>query len=374
MSYPTANPNYSMKSTWRRDRSQWTYFHWLYEILDVHPSDLDVEVPVHSKEDPMPYLSQWQMHRWVLVHALIPLAIHHAYVTYTGRNLSPVAAVFFYSIAFKLTGIREIRMLRHLSHTYGFLDGDKHERDGVPDVGVAKVLHSLISTSTFRPMMSIFLSYRSALPPASIHWAYLPLEIGLYSVILDFWFYWYHRLMHEVASLWKYHRTHHLTKHPNPLLTLYADVEQEIFDIAAIPLLAWASLKLMGLPMGFYEWWICHMYVVFAELAGHSGLRVHSSPPSTVAWLLRAFDAELVIEDHDLHHRHGWKKAHNYGKQTRLWDRLFGTCHDRIESAACNVDYNDRVTIPLVWNVKPFNWSFQGCMKPRITDETVKCK
>jgi hypothetical protein len=34
--------------------------------------------------------------------------------------------------------------------------------------------------------------------------------------------------------LWKYHRTHHLTKHPNPLLTLYADTEQEFFDILGV--------------------------------------------------------------------------------------------------------------------------------------------
>lgn len=37
------------------------------------------------------------------------------------------------------------------------------------------------------------------------------------------------------------------------------------------------------------------------------------------------FDMELVIEDHDLHYRNGWRRSHNYGKQTRLWDRLFGT-------------------------------------------------
>jgi sterol desaturase/sphingolipid hydroxylase (fatty acid hydroxylase superfamily) len=99
--------------------------------------------------------------------------------------------------------------------------------------------------------------------------------------------------------------------------------------------------------MGFYEWWICHQYVVFAELAGHSGLRVHASPPSTLSWLLRWFDAELVIEDHDLHHRKGWKKSHNYGKQTRLWDRVFGTCCDRIESVQGNVDYVNQSPMPL---------------------------
>lgn len=348
MEKPKGNPKDSMKSTWRQaDRNEWTIFHWFYELLGIHPTALDKEVPVHSKKDKVPHVRDSHLHRWVLVHSFIPLALHHAYVLYTGHNLGPIGAFFFYMAAFKLTAIHELHALRRLGHTYGFLDGDKHERDGVPDVGVAKVVHSLVSTATLRPMFSIFLAYRTSQTPDTISWLWLPLEIGLYGIILDFWFYWYHRLMHDVSSLWQYHRTHHLTKHPNPLLTLYADHEQEFFDIAGIPLLAFFSLKLMGLPMGFYDWWVCHQYVMFAELAGHSGLRLHATPPNTLSWLLRMFDAELVIEDHDVHHRKGWRKSHNYGKQTRLWDRVFGTCHDRIECASDNVDYENSVGMPL---------------------------
>ncbi|PYI07528.1 hypothetical protein BO78DRAFT_312995 [Aspergillus sclerotiicarbonarius CBS 121057] len=348
MSDTHPNPKDSMKSTWRRqDRSQWSIAHWFFEILGVHPTDLNKPIPVHSKTEKIPYMGQWSQHRWVLYHSFIPLALHQAYVTYTGQNLGSVAVFFFYSFAFKLIAIHELHVMRRMGHMIGFLDGDQHERDGVPDVGVFKTVRSLMSTSTFRPIMTVFLSYRASQTPAEMSWAWLPLEIGLYGIILDFWFYWYHRLMHDVGSLWKYHRTHHLTKHPNPLLTLYADTEQEIFDIAGIPLFTYFSLRLMGLPMGFYEWWICHQYVMFAELAGHSGLRMHASPPSTLNWLLKLFGAELVVEDHDLHHRKGWKKSHNYGKQTRLWDRIFGTCRERIESVPDNVDYDNKLVMPV---------------------------
>ena len=337
-----------MKSTWRRiDRAQWTIFHWFYELLGIHPVELDQEVPVHAKKDKVPHVPDWSMHRWVILHTIIPFALHHAYVVYTGQNLGPIGAFFFYSAAFKAIAIHKLHVLRRLGHVHGFFDGDKHERDGVPDVGVAKVVHSLISTSTIRPIFSVFLSYRTSQAPADMSWYWLPLEAGLYGIILDFWFYWYHRLMHDVGSLWKYHRTHHLTKHPNPLLTLYADTEQEFFDIAGIPLLTYGTMKLMGLPMGFYEWFLCHQYVVFAELAGHSGLRVHATPPNTLSWLLKMFNAELVIEDHDLHHRYGWKSSHNYGKQTRLWDRIFGTCRDRIECTDEMIDYDEKVPMPL---------------------------
>jgi sterol desaturase/sphingolipid hydroxylase (fatty acid hydroxylase superfamily) len=344
------NPRDSMKSTWRTDKSQWGFWHWLYEILNVHPTNLNQDVPVHSKTDPVPHRSSWQMHRWVLVHASIPLIIHQAFVYFTGKNLSAIGAFFLYTLFFKLSAIHHLYALRWLGHTYGFFDGDVHGRDEVPDTSVGKVIRSLMSTSTVRPMMSTFLAYSARQAPASISLYWLPLEIGLYGIVLDFWFYWYHRFMHDNDGLWQYHRRHHLTKHPNPLLTLYADSEQEIFDIAIIPLLTWCSLKLMGLPMGFYDWWVCHQYVVFAELEGHSGLRLHATPPNTFSWLLEVFNCELVIEDHDLHHRKGWKKSHNYGKQTRLWDRIFGTCHDRIETLESNVDYENPVPMPFFFD------------------------
>ena len=344
------NSKDSMKSTWRRqDHAEWTIFHWFFEILGIHSVELDQAVPVHQKDEKVPWTSEWLLHRWVLFHAFLPIGIQHLYVMYTGLNFTRLQAFVFYAIWFKIIAIRELHALRRIGHQVGFFDGDQHERDGVPDMAVRKVVHSLLSTSTIRPIFTVLLSYRASQTPANMSWAWLPLEAGLYGIVLDFWFYIYHRLMHETDFLWKYHRTHHLTKHPNPLLTLFADSEQEFFDIAGIPLLAYFSLRLMGLPMGFYEWWVCHQYVVFAELAGHSGLRLRTVPPNTLSWLLRMLNAELVIEDHDLHHRKGWKSSANYGKQTRLWDRAFGTCRERVESGIENVDWDNHIGMPLFW-------------------------
>jgi sterol desaturase/sphingolipid hydroxylase (fatty acid hydroxylase superfamily) len=163
--------------------------------------------------------------------------------------------------------------------------------------------------------------------------------------------------MHDVDWLWQFHRTHHLTKHPNPLLSLYADTEQEIMDIAGIPFLTWLSIRALGLPMGYYDWWVCNQFIVFVEMYGHSGLRIQASPPSTVTPLLRLAGCELVIEDHDLHHRKGWKKSVNYGKQTRLWDRLFGTLGQRVENVEGNLDYDHPVTMPIFGTPKaPEGW------------------
>ncbi|KHN98660.1 Fatty acid hydroxylase [Metarhizium album ARSEF 1941] len=341
-------PKHSMKSTWRtQERRQWGLAHWFFDVLGVLPTSLDRHVPVHQKSEKTPYLSDWQLHRWAMFHTAIPLIVHQLYAQYAGTNLSKPQAALFYGSAMLLTSIRELHVLREMGHRHGFLDGDTHERDGVPDGGVWKVIVSLLSTVSFRTLLFVLLAYRTAETPADVNWPWLPFEVGLYAIVLDFWFYWYHRLMHEMPGLWRFHRTHHLTKHPNPLLTLYADAVQEVLDIVGMPLLTYSSMKLAGMPMGFYELWISGAYVVFTELMGHSGLRVCGSTPNMFNSILRLVGAELTIEDHDLHHRKGWRVSGNYGKQTFLWDRIFGTCKDRMETRPANVDYANRITMPI---------------------------
>ena len=343
------NPKDNMKSTWRTaDKSTWGFFHWVFELMTIHPTDVNKPITVHKKTDPVPYLPQWNTHLWVCFWGLLPLVGQQLYMSITGKTFHPLFAFFYYAYAFKLSSIQEFRMLRAHGHKYGFLDGDVHDRDQIPDNSVRKVLMSLELTSLIRPAAAVLFTYhRNEQPFFGGLTPWVVLETGLYGIVLDFYYYWYHRVMHETDALWQYHRTHHLTKHPNPLLTLFADAEQEFFDSIGIPVLTWATMRLMGLPMGFHDWWMCHQYIVFTELVGHSGLRLFAHPPSTMSWFLKIFDAELVIEDHDLHHRKGWKQSANYGKQTRLWDKAFGTCADRIEMTPQLVDKNYQIRIGL---------------------------
>lgn len=344
------NPKDSLKSTWQTaDKKEWSMWHWLIEILDVHPMTIGKPAPVFSKTDKIPNSSSKYVHRWVLTYASVPMLIHYAYTAYTGINLTLVQALVLYGSWLNFTAIREIQIIRRLGQTYGFLDGDKHERDGVPDVRVREVVTSLLLTSMTRPVMAIVMAWDPSKTPDSIipNLGWLFIELTVYPIMVDFWFYWYHRAMHDVPWLWQFHRTHHLTKHPNALLSLYADSWQELFDIVVIPVLAFYSTKLMGLPMGFYETWICYEYVIYIELFGHSGLRIHGSPALSAAPLLKYFNMDLTGEDHDLHHRTGWKKSHNYGKQTRFWDTIFNTKAERIEAREENVDYSVDVVLPL---------------------------
>nr|POE78683.1 fatty acid hydroxylase vlma [Quercus suber] len=334
----------NMKSSWRNDRSVWGLHHWSIHLLNIYHTDAGKPVPVFQKTDKIPYLTQWSLHRWILWHALWPIMVQNLHIWYYGKNFGPWTAGLFYTLAFQLNAIHQLWALRRMGHKFGYLDGDKHARDEVPDVGVTKVFNSLHMTTIIRPAVAIFMCYRSS-AKASLSW-WLPIELGLYPVVLDFFFYFYHRACHENDSLWKYHRTHHLTKHPNPLLSSYADTEQEFIEIALIPFLTYGTLKLAGFPMPFHDWWICHSYILFTEAFGHSGLRLWGSPAGTSSWILRYLNCELTIEDHDMHHRKGWKQSHNYGKATRVWDRIFGTCGERVEGFDENIDLNRPINFP----------------------------
>ncbi|GIZ46806.1 hypothetical protein CKM354_000991600 [Cercospora kikuchii] len=340
-------PQDSMKSTWRGDKSQWGFSHKFFNLIDAfHTAPDQTPPPVFAKTDKVPYMNELSCHLWILVHAGWPMALQQLYIWYTGHDMHAIAAFFFYTAAMQINAIHEVKILRRLGYRYGYLDGDKHQRDEVPDVGVNKTFASLQLTTTIRPMLAIIFSWRSR-GALQLSW-WIPLELALYSVVLDGFFYLYHRSCHEVDRLWQYHRTHHLTKHPNPLLSSYADEEQEFLEIALIPFLTWATLKyVFQLPMGFHDWWLCHQYIIFAEPFGHSGLRIYSCTPGVHSPLLKLFGMELVIEDHDLHHRKGWRKSSNYGKQTRFWDKIFGTCGRRIEVIEENVDMKYNFNFPL---------------------------
>ncbi|EGP89142.1 unnamed protein product [Zymoseptoria tritici ST99CH_1A5] len=340
-------PQDSMKSTWRGDEKQWGFSHKFLIWLDAFHTVPGQEPPIHAKTDKMPVLSEWSCHVWILLHAIWPMLLQQAYISWTGYDFHPFAVYFLYTMAMQINSIHEVKILRRLGYKYGYLDGDKHARDEVPDVGVNKVFASLQLTTSIRPMMTMLFAYRRR-GGMQLSW-WLPVELALYSVVLDGFFYAYHRACHELDYLWQYHRTHHLTKHPNPMLSSYADHEQEFLEIALIPFLTWAVLKYaFQLPMGFHDWWICHEYVIFSEAFGHSGLRIYSTTTSAASPFLKAFGCELAVEDHDLHHRRGWKKSSNYGKQTRLWDVLFGTTGQRIEITPETIDHSATFNMPLL--------------------------
>ncbi|OAA50882.1 Fatty acid hydroxylase [Beauveria brongniartii RCEF 3172] len=311
----------SMKSTWLHgDRSRWKWSHKLLAgQLTAHP-EYDVDIPVHAKTGPMPVVAGWTPHVFVLLRALGTMLAHQVLLRVTGWRALPAWLAFGLSTVDRVAVSLGKLMLGRAGLTVLLAYGGGGGADATAPLDVAA---------------------------DSAWWAWLAVHIGVYTLALDFFFYWYHRAMHDVPALWKLHRRHHLTKHPNAMLTGYADDEQEMGDILLIPLLTYVAMRAaFGDRFDFYHWWVCQVYVLFTESAGHSGVRLLLNPPSTLDWLWDRFGLALAVEDHDMHHRRGSKKSFNYGKQTLVWDHLFGTVYPREETP--HVDRTKVVWFPMV--------------------------
>lgn len=75
---------------------------------------------------------------------------------------------------------------------------------------------------------------------------------------------------------------------------------------------------------------------------------MYFTAPQAFPFLLQKLGMDITLEDHDIHHRSSYRgRGGNYGKQTRIWDRVFGTVEDRVEGPNENIDKNLPVNLPL---------------------------
>ncbi|KAF8315651.1 hypothetical protein DL93DRAFT_2078881 [Clavulina sp. PMI_390] len=277
-----------------------------------------------------PWLSQ---HMFIFPRAVAPIVLQYISMRAFGYSWPFPVAFGIYAVAFFIFAGSMLRFFNHLGEKHGFLDGEVH-RDEVPDARLAWTMGGLMFTNVARPLLGCFVAYDRYEVPHFNLWS--PIHMFMFTVILDFWFYIYHRAMHEFDFLWRFHKTHHMTKHPNALLSAFADAEQDLFDLLLIPLITYLTY-----PLPFHLWWLTSLYILYVEIAGHTGLRLFMIPAVTGP-LLQPLGMEIIVEDHDLHHRNGWRKSSNYGKQTRVWDVLFGTTRPRLEMVSENIDWNTR--------------------------------
>lgn len=334
---PAAGKPKSMEATWhKQDRSKWSFFEKAIVMMGILQDPAGSEPPpVFAKTDPVPVMSVWTQWKWLLPRALPPVIINYVYTTYTGQSVSRFVAGPLYLAWFIAYGGNLFRMLNRMTKKWGFFDGSV-ERDGIPDGDTKNVLFELLGVIVLRAIFAFTFIYPED-QTNLLTWkiiVLMPFNLFINACVIDFWFYWYHRIMHE-TSFYKYHKKHHMTKHPNAALGAYADSAQEIIDMLGIPLLTFLVWRL-----DFATWFISCVFTLYIEAAGHSGTRAYFTNPT--AWPLNFIGWELCLEDHDLHHRIlGWKNSGNYGKQTRLWDNLFGTAKPRIEGTSENLDWNN---------------------------------
>ncbi|GAA6033027.1 hypothetical protein JCM8097_000107 [Rhodosporidiobolus ruineniae] len=279
----------------------------------------------HLDRGPIPIQPAWKENAFILSRGLTPLAIQQAAYWLLPNLRWPFYVAYpFYVLSFMWFALQVMARLSYYCVKFGTFDEKQIGRDRTPDKSVKHLAGGITAYMFVRTAFSMYLYYEKDYSPLTdFTWTY-PLRLAAWEITLDYFFYVYHRASHEVDALWFIHKHHHTTKHPTAILAILAEEYQEYLEIFLIPLAA-----TLLVPMSFSEQWMTLCYTIYVEMMGHSGVRSHWCHP--VLWMLEPLGMGLAVEDHDLHHRHG-KSGLNYGKQTRVWDRIYGTCAERIET------------------------------------------
>ncbi|KAF8317768.1 uncharacterized protein EI90DRAFT_3021291 [Cantharellus anzutake] len=312
----------------------------------------------------VPVLSGSLSHTFMVPRALVslvllPILIRH-FTPYLPSFIlffpAPLLPVLLFTFAYNLIGITILLLINRLCDTYGFFDGAV-KRDVIPDAKLNETMLGVVLLTVLRPVVGTMMLWNDWETKGAASgwdltqwgwWAMgLPFRLLICSVVMDFWFYVSHRSMHEIPWLWKFHKvvrfavslslpTRELTDNSLfsashgeaslPTMSAFGDWEHNFLDSFVIP-----GLTLITYKVDFGTWWFSALYTLFNESASHSGVRVLWRAPIG-GWVLSLLGMDQCTEDHELHHRLGWRKSFNYGKQTRIWDTIFGTKGERLET------------------------------------------
>lgn len=128
-------------------------------------------------------------------------------------------------------------------------------------------------------------------------------------VLSDFLIYWAHRLQHNNAFLWRFHKVHHSAEHLDWLAAHREHPLDSLYTIGIINLPAF----ILGFPL--------EMLAGFIAFRGIWAIYIHSNVRLPLRFL------RLFIGSPELHHWHHDRDQHagNYANISPLMDMLFGT-------------------------------------------------
>jgi len=283
------------------------------------------------EREPVPSVALWRDPLWMLPRAFIVPALQQLSMK-LGYEWSPAVAFGAYFVGLVAFFTMTASRFNRLGNKYGCYNQEERGRDRIPDESVDIMGEGIIWYFTWRVGCLVWNYYdQKVLPFDDFSWSYL-VRWQLWFIVMDYFFYCYHRATHEVDFLWRIHAYHHKSKHPTMAHAVLSNHAQHFLEIMIIP-----TLTTYVVPLSFHEQFVLYLCLAHIETMGHTGIRIHAANPNT--WMSTIpFGMDLTIEDHDLHHRHG-KSGRNYGKMTRVWDKLFGTMEHRIESHAAKHKY-----------------------------------
>ncbi len=183
------------------------------------------------------------------------------------------------------------------------------------------------------------------------HWRIMTIPVSWWSLLIlflfvDFAYYWFHRLAHEVSFLWGSHIVHHQSEEYNLTVALRQSWTQGLFSwLLYIPIAFLGfdtySFVMIGAINTLYQFWI-HTKVI------------HKLPAPI----------EFIFNTPS-HHRvhHGINPQYidkNHGGTLIIWDRLFGTFIDEKEEVVYGittpVNTWEPVKLNYMYYVQVFQW------------------
>jgi sterol desaturase/sphingolipid hydroxylase (fatty acid hydroxylase superfamily) len=187
-----------------------------------------------------------------------------------------------------------------------------------------QVLEAFLKTALFAAYILIYGRYRLlSIGPSLAAWA-------VCFVGVDFLYYWFHRMSHEVNAFWAAHVVHHQSEEYNLAVALRQGAFQSSFSwIFYLPLALIGFPPLMFLTVSsidtLYQFWI------HTRAIGRLG---------PLEWALN------TPSNHRVHHGRNPKYIdRNHGGILIVWDRLFGTYQEEQEEPSYGI------TTPLKsWN------------------------
>ncbi len=222
----------------------------------------------------------------------------------------------------------ELLVTRLLERDYYSFD------DSINDLScgmLQQVLEVFVKTALFAGYVFVYGRFRVMDVPDDSAGAWVLCFLGV-----DFFYYWFHRLSHEVNAFWAAHVVHHQSEEYNLAVALRQGALQGWFSWAFYLPLAWIGFPpLMFLTLSsfntLYQFWI-HTRVI-----GRLG---------PLEWVLN------TPSNHRVHHGRNPKYIdRNHGGTLIVWDRLFGTFQVEDEVVAYGITTPLRSWNPLWANV-----------------------
>ena len=167
-----------------------------------------------------------------------------------------------------------------------------------------QVLEVFLKTALFAGYLGLHASHRLFDVPTAA-WAWAVCFVGV-----DFLYYWFHRLSHEVAAGWAAHAVHHQSEEYNLSVALRQGALQPAFSwVFYLP------LALLGFPPAMFlavsSFNTLYQFWIHTRLVGRLG---------PLEWVLN------TPSHHRVHHARNPRYVdRNHGGTLIVWDRLFGT-------------------------------------------------